>query len=172
MNDNLANFHRWFKEPLLRLQQDPDAGFIVVVISLVLLERYLRETSGTHESPTLNAAFYTEFLKLFPSVNGEPLSRKFWEVCRHGLMHQCALKIQTTKGENVTAGLHEDASEVTHQIEGSEDRFMVSPRKFSSRVIQIIENDFATFEGSSSPKHPLSQTSSIAGYSGYSGHKL
>ena len=57
MNDNFANFSRWFKEPLLELQQDSGAGFIIVMTSLTLLERYLREKSGVCERPSLHATF-------------------------------------------------------------------------------------------------------------------
>jgi hypothetical protein len=71
MNDNLANFNSWFKEPILRLQQDSEAGFIIVMISLALLERFLREKSGTRESKSLNASFHAEFMKLFPMVGSD-----------------------------------------------------------------------------------------------------
>ncbi len=171
MNDNFANFNRWFKEPLLGLQQDSGAGFIIVMISLALLERYLREKSGAHESPRLDANFRTEFMRLFPSIGCDDLVLKFWEVCRHGLMHQATFKIKTNAGDSVTMGLHESALEIQHKCGSSGDEFMISPSRFSSRVIQIIENDFPTFEGLASPNHPLSQISSVEGYSGFSGHK-
>jgi hypothetical protein len=171
MNDDLANFNSWFKEPILRLQQDPEAGFIIVMISLALLERYLREKSGVPENGSLNAGFRKELMKLFPSIGTDDLARKFWEVCRHGLMHQVTFKIKTNVGDRVTMGLHESALEIQYKYGSSGDEFMISPSRFSSRVIQIIENDFPTFEGPLSPNHPLSQISSVAGYSGFSGHK-
>jgi hypothetical protein len=171
MNDNLANFTRWFKEPLLELQQDSEAGFIIVMISLALLERYLREKSGVHERPSLDANFRTEFMRLFPSIGRDDLALKFWEVCRHGLMHQTTFKIGTKAGHSVTMGLHESAPEIEYRYGSSGDEFMISPSRFCSRVIQIIENDFPTFEGAASPNHPLSQLSSVSGYSGFSGQK-
>ena len=172
MNDNLANFNKWFKEPIMRLQQETETGFIIVMISLALLERYLREKSGVPEGGSLNPSFRTELIRLFPSIGTDDLAGKFWEVCRHGLMHQATFKIKTKAGDSVTMGLHESAPEIEHKYDSSGDIFMISPSKFSSRVIQIIENDFPTFEGPASPNHPLSQISSVSGYSGYSGHKL
>jgi hypothetical protein len=71
MNDNLANFNRWFKEPLLEMQGNPEAGFIVVMISLALLERYLREKSGVPENDGVNASFHREFTKLFPWIGSD-----------------------------------------------------------------------------------------------------
>ena len=171
VNDNFANFSRWFNEPLLELQQDSGAGFIIVMTSLALLERYLREKSGVHERPSLDKNFRTEFMRLFPSIGRDDLALKFWEVCRHGLMHQATFKIKTNAGDRVTIGLHESALEIVHRYGSSGDEFMISPSRFSSKVIQIIENDFPTFEGSASPNHPLSQISSVSGYSGFSGHK-
>ena len=101
MNDNLANFNSWFKEPILRLQQDSESGFIIVMISLALLERYLREKCGVPEGKPLNASFRTELVKLFPSLGSDDLARRFWEVCRHGLMHKVTFKIRTDAGDNV-----------------------------------------------------------------------
>ena len=124
--------------------------------SLTLLERYLREKSGVRERPSLDANFRTEFMRLFPSIGRDDLALKFWEVCRHGLMHQATFKIKTNAGDRVTIGLHESALEIAHRYSSSGDEFMISPSRFSSKVIQIIENDFATFEGSASPNHPLS----------------
>jgi hypothetical protein len=177
MYDPLTNFKKWFKDPILRLQQDPDAGLITVMVSLALLERYVREKSGIPENESLNSRFHNsrfhkEFLRLFPSIGTEDAARKFWEACRHGLMHQATFKIEVKGGAKTTMGLHESAPEIECTIDSRGDAFiMISPRKFSSRVIQIIENDFATFEGLGSPKHPLSQISSAGGYSGYSGVK-
>lgn len=169
MNDNLANFNKWFKEPILRLQQDPQTGFIMVMISLALLERYLREKSGTGESKSLHPTYHAEFVKLFPMI-GNDVAPLFWAVCRHGLMHQATFKT-TFSGKNITIGLHESASVIQHSHNGSGDLFMISPTKFSNRVVEVIENDFGTFEASGSPNHPLSEVSSRSGYSGYSGIK-
>jgi len=168
MNDNFANFNRWFKEPILRLQTDPQTGFIIVMISLALLERYLREKSGTCESKSLQPGFHAEFVKLFPMI-GVDAAPKFWAVCRHGLMHQATFKT-VFDGKNITVGLHESAPIITHSDGSSGDMFMISTTKFSNRVIEVIENDPSTFEAPGSPNHPLSQVSSVAGYSGYSGH--
>jgi len=66
MSENLDNFSKWFKNPLSRLHKNTDAGFIILIVSLPLLERYLREKTGNFENPTLDDKFYDEFVNLFP----------------------------------------------------------------------------------------------------------
>jgi hypothetical protein len=80
-------------------------------------------------------------------------------------MHQATFRT-TFGGKNITMGLHESAPIIQHRYDSFGDMFMISPTKFSNRVIEIIENDFGTFRAPSSPDHPLSQQSSISGYSG------
>jgi hypothetical protein len=64
MNKNYDNFVMWFKKPLEMLYPNGDAGFIVLMTSLPLIERFLREASGTHED-NLNDKFHDEFAKIF-----------------------------------------------------------------------------------------------------------
>ena len=169
MDDDLINFKRWFKEPILELQRESNAGFIMVMTSVALLERYLREKTGTGQSKSLHPSFHVEFARLFPMISNDA-APKFWAVCRHGLMHQATFRT-TFGGKNITMGLHESAPIIQHCYDSFGDMFMISPTKFSNRVIEVIENDFGTFKAPSSPDHPLSQQSSISGYSGYSGSK-
>jgi hypothetical protein len=77
MKDNYDNFVRWFKEPLSSLYKNPHAGFAIVILSLPILERYMREKSGVCEQPNLDDRFHQEFLNMFPSVNDMPTARKF-----------------------------------------------------------------------------------------------
>ena len=39
-------FNDWFRDLLRELYKNSNAGFVIVVTSLILLERYLREKSG------------------------------------------------------------------------------------------------------------------------------
>jgi len=168
MSDNRINFEQWFKAPILKLQQDSEAGFIVVIVSVALLERYLREKSGLHEDPQVNSSFLNELVKVFPILGKDDLARKFWSVCRNGLMHQVTFKSKWG-GNDLTIGLKEDSAPIDHHNDGKNDRFMISPSKFSNQVIATIENDFPAFEAPSSSDHPLSQKRSVSGYSGFSG---
>jgi hypothetical protein len=160
MKDNYNNFVRWFEEPLSNLYKNPHAGFAIIILSLPILERYLREKSGVCEQPNLDDRFHQEFLNMFPSVKDMPTSRKFWEVYRHGLLHQATLKAH---GTVLSAAVHGAAAEL--EFDGKV--FTVAPVKFSQRVVNTIELDFTTYEGAGSPKHSLSKVSVSTGRSGY-----
>ena len=160
MKDNHNNFVRWFEEPLSNLYKNPHAGFAILILSLPILERYLREKSGVCEQPNLDARFHQEFLNMFPSVNDMPTSRKFWQVYRHGLLHQATLKAHDTV---LSAAVHGGAAEI--EFDGKV--FTVSLIKFSEHVVDTREGDFATYEGAGSPKHSLSKISTSTGRSGY-----
>jgi len=168
MTDNMNNFVRWFKEPLAQLYTNIDAGFIVLMASLPLLERYLRQKSGVHEE-RLTDDFYREFVVLFPSVRDTDNARKVWTLFRHGLLHQGTIKIITGKGDTTLAvGVHNNANEI--EISGYSSAGLtvkVSPMKFSEKVIAAIERDFSTFESPDSPNHPLAKVDSNTGVSGW-----
>ncbi len=63
MDNNLNNFRSWYSNILHDLYSKQDAGFIILMISFPLLERYLREKSGVHEG-NLTDSFYSE-LQMF-----------------------------------------------------------------------------------------------------------
>lgn len=160
MNHNRENFEKWFKTPLETLYENADAGFPILMISLPLLERYLREVTGIFEGP-LNSYFYQTLVARFPTLEIERRAQLFWETYRHGLLHQATLKVK-----GATIGINNNAA---HEIECRNDQepysFLVSPIKLSRTVISTIESDFATFEGEGSQRHPMSQVS--AEFSGF-----
>jgi hypothetical protein len=100
------------------------------------------------------------FLKLFPSLKNTDTARRFWEVYRHGLLHQATLKAGDTL---LGVAVHGEAEE----IEFNGNVFTVSPVKFSRKIVEAIEADFPTFEGVDSPKHGLPQVSESTGRSGF-----
>jgi hypothetical protein len=53
------------------LRDKGDAGFIFAVVSLPLLERYLREKSGAGQASTLPQEFFDELVALFPEIAGK-----------------------------------------------------------------------------------------------------
>jgi hypothetical protein len=173
MNQNYNNFVKWFKEPLDCLYTNNDAGFVILMISLPLLERYLREKSGVHEG-NLTDDFYNKFIEIFPSLKDKDIAKKFWQIYRNGLLHQATLSLKTKKGtiKLLAVGVHGDASEVEYEGYSAQgDKFKVSPRKFSEKVIATIQSDFTTFEGVSSADHPPAKVSPTTGISGWDSSK-
>jgi hypothetical protein len=163
MSKNSDNFIKWFKQPITTLQKDPDAGFVILMISLPLLERYLRQQSGVFENPGLDERFYDCFLKLFPSIKDTKITRKFWETYRHGLLHQAAIK---SADGVIQAGVHNAAHEIQVGYDKYGWTFTVSPNGFSQKVLDTIESDFATFDAAGSPRHTPASVSSHSGISG------
>jgi hypothetical protein len=167
-------FNDWFKKTLSDLYVKEEAGFIVFMMSLTLLERYLRQKTGLNTRGNARKVFSSDLSRLFPKIGGIGPAEIFWEVCRHGLMHQATFRIVTESGETISEiGLHNDADVVEYKSDGSRHCFVISPVKFSKAVIREIENDFSTFEGHGSPDHPLPEQARgvRTGYSGISGYE-
>jgi len=161
MNENRANFKNWYVDILAGLYPNREAGFVILLVTFPLLERYLREKSGIHEQLNLDPRFYQKLLDLFPELETIDEPPKFWEAYRHGLLHQ------------VTIGHKRRKSGVSHDLEStlktdSSGKFWLHPVKFAKRVIQQIEDDFSTFEGGDSGNPPLPRIYSHGG-SGFSG---
>lgn len=68
MNNNLENFKKWFSGILENIYPNQNAGFVILMISFPLLERYLREKSGVHEGK-LNDDYYTNLRSIFPELS-------------------------------------------------------------------------------------------------------
>lgn len=152
MNQNLNNFRSWYVNILNELYSKEDAGFTILMISFPLLERYLREKSGVHEG-NLNDSFHNELQTVFPALTTLETAKQFWHVYRNGLLHQVTLSMKDRKGIQMpTSWLHKEVDIL--KIDNSGD-FWVHPVKFAKKVIEVIENDFTTFEGQHSANHPL-----------------
>jgi len=165
--DNMKNFVNWFKKPLASLYKNNDAGFIILMATFPLLERYLRQKSGLKEAPKLNDDFYKAFIKIFPIVSTLDTAKIIWQLFRNGLLHQATPKIKIRTGDTVLeVGAYDDTNEIDISYNKSEWKVKISPTKFSIKVISIIENDFPTFESPGSPNHPLA-TVGETGVSGW-----
>jgi hypothetical protein len=149
---NLQNFRDWYVNILNDLYKNGNAGLAIMLIVLPLLERYLREKSGTHEDNQLNDKFYTDFQDIFPEIINRYNATSFWGVFRHGLLHQVAFSSKDYKGIKVP---HGGLSNNVNTIEIIDGNIWVNPRMFAKRIIARIESDFPTFEGIHSEKHKL-----------------
>ena len=155
MNANKENFLKWFKQPLEQLYSNSDAGFAVMVISLPLLERYLREKSKTFEATSVSLQFHRDLIKLFPVLSSEEFAKKFWESCRHGLLHQVTFRQKTASDPaiDLTGGIKE------FEYDAKQNAIRLNPFWFSKKIVETIESDFSTFEGLNSSRHKLPQIS-------------
>lgn len=154
-------FENWFGAPLRCLSEYHHGGLAVLMIAIPLLERYLREKSV--KECELNDEFYKAFLGVFPITTRDerdaiPRAKDFWQCYRNGLLHQATFSQKPVKGRIrpqpwITGS--RDATSSTVEYQEVENEFLVSPRNFALKVIDVISNDFETFLGSSSIHHPL-----------------
>jgi len=165
-NQNHRNSERWHKAVLENLYHNRDAGFVLMAASLPLLERYLREKSQVFEHK-INDQFYDELLSAFPRLKTRQIAAKFWRLYRHGILHQMTLKRDRAEQDHLTAELSGDDHIPAVELRG-DDRVVVNPAKFARRVVDIIEGDFATFEGQNSKNHPPAQERQRRSYLGSS----
>jgi hypothetical protein len=172
MTEKRTYFNRWFRDVVSELTANPDAGFVVLITSLTLLERYLREKSNNDERTRLDDPFFAELIKLIPQIPDIEVAKQFWKVARHGLMHQATFKTRLDSTQTISEiGIDDTVDIIRYENRGHEHSFMVSPTKFAKLTITTIENDFSTFLGSRSPNHPLPEEidRSDPGQTGYSG---
>lgn len=147
--ENRANFNLWFARILNDLVKDPHAGFATMMISLPLLERYLRQKTSNFEETSLSSAFRNELVVCFPNLGSEALAKDFWSVFRHGMLHQGTFR-RLGDSTGTSGKLANCATAVELDAEGN---FVVNPTKFAAVVVSLIENDFLTFEAHGSPYH-------------------
>lgn len=98
----------WYSGILEGFYSNENAGFVILMISFPLIERYLREKSGVHEGQ-LNDSFYSELQTIFPAIADQETAKQFWHVYRNGLLHQVTLSLKDRKGIKMPTGwLHQD----------------------------------------------------------------
>ena len=148
---NLAQkFQLWYKEPIETLiAKDEHTGFAVLMLALPILERYLRQKLAITED-RLPEPFHDEMVRLFPEFKNQKNAKRFWKIYRHGLLHQATL--QSVDGSSI-AFVHNAVPVLECSVDGR--TFGLSPNRFASKVLSIIESDLSTFENSCGPQPHL-----------------
>jgi len=163
---NLQNFQLWFKRILENLYNDPHSGFPILMITFPLLERYLREKSGSYEDK-LNDKFHAELITMFPELKDTITSEKFWKIYRNGILHQATLR---EVDKTIHGCITNQYSDIRVDNGGM---IYINPAGFSKKVITAIEKDFKTFIAAHSMNHMLSIVYELeGGGAGTSGHGI
>lgn len=153
--DTSEKIRLWFEEPIETLiAKDEHTGFAVLMITLPLLERYVRRKRGIKPSDhlTLESGFFHEICELFDQFPGPDAAQRFWHCYRHGLLHQATLQLE--KGATI-AFVHDSISILECSANGLE--FNVGPSSFARKVLSIIKANPEMFDDPASPNPPLSQ---------------
>jgi hypothetical protein len=145
-------FRVWFSQFLDRLCFQRDAGFVIMLTALPLLERYLRGKSEIG-SASLNDAFYRELILVLPELQDLVVAREFWTAFRNGLLHQSTMK--RVPSAPVNSELNPDAALLRVDRRAGVTHFCVNPLRFGVKVLNTIEGDFATYRDAEPIAHKL-----------------
>ena len=164
----LDDFKDCFVAPVARLLPEKHSGLPLLMIAFPLIDRYLRQKSGVREKNLRGArgeSFWQELLAVFPALKTPKNAETFWDVYRHGIVHQATFSHKEKTGVKIGDAWLSDENEPIVIV--SPCKFHVDPRKFASAVLQIIEKDFLTFLGLDSVNHPLARGRHSSGSPGH-----
>jgi hypothetical protein len=152
--DDAANFKAWYVDVLHGLYKIEGAGIPVLMISMPLLERYLRQKNRIAPADALTDASMRDLCVMFPALPSVDIARQFWNVYRHGFLHQATLSTVSHRGANLPVGwlTYNRSAAVSIESNGS---FCVEPRLFAQTVVAAIQADFPTFAGVAAGAPPL-----------------
>jgi hypothetical protein len=141
MQTDRENFEAWFVRPLECLYPKVEQfGFIIVMVTLPLLERYLRqkENIGTEG---YKQQFYVALEGLFPDLQGQrDETRTFWKLCRHGLLHR-----GTFNGPGICLVRDLNKPVVVNRGDPENIVFHLDPVAFAQKVLATISGDFEVY---------------------------
>ena len=110
--------------------------------------------------------FYKELLNLFPTLNNRTNAKSFWEIYRHGILHQATLLQKKNLIKKMWLSSHrKDAIFYENNV------FYVNPVEFAKHVIDVIDKDFSHFEALKHSSHPLATEEKTSdGFNGTCGY--
>ena len=148
MASDLENFKAWYVETLSKLYPFRNSGFPILMIAFPLIERYLRNKNRLSPKENLSKECMENLREMFPDLLNNKAAWKFWNIFRNGVLHQVTLSRENRGGKEMPEGWlsHDIKSAITIESDGS---FLIHPVIFTKQVVNIIENDFGTFEKSS-----------------------
>lgn len=145
MASDFENFKAWYADTLIKLYPDRNSGFAILMIAFPLLERYLRHKNQLSHKDNLSNECMDDLRSMFPDLSTTEVAWKFWNIYRNGILHQVTLSRENKRGVIMPEGWlsHDIDSALKIESDGS---FLIHPVLFTKYIVDIIENDFATFE--------------------------
>jgi hypothetical protein len=165
MATDRENFENWFVRPLKWLYEDKHCGCIILMSTLPLLDRYVRQKEEIR-SDGLSSQFYERFAKIFPEIGEPALVAPFWRVFRHGLLHRGTF--ETRSGGRPVRGMLIGIGTAPLAVDSKTDLFFrLDAELFSLRVLETILNDFEVYSRTGDLLTTMTISSPTADY--YSG---
>ena len=156
MNEDQANFRAWYSDVLAALYSNRNAGIAVLMLSLPLAERCLRQKNKVGPEEALTDACMTSLIAILPALRDVATARQFWAVYRHGFLHQATLSAVARGGASLPVGWLTHDTEEPFLIR-SDGSFQVHPVLLSQDIVRAIEADFAVFAGTAAGAPPLAR---------------
>ena len=138
------DFERWYVQVLQKLYLDTDAGFVVLLVTLPILERYIRYRCSIRQEDVLSDDGYIELISLFPELEKLETAKAFWRACRHGLLHQLTFfpEARSTSALPSIIPNYSIPSAIGVEADGA---IAVHPVLFSKKVVDRVLREVETF---------------------------
>lgn len=137
-------FSRWYEAVLKRMYGNRDNGFAIMLITIPILERYVRCKNNLERNSTIGSVGLTELLQIFPEAESTETIGAVWDATRNGLLHQ--LTFFTEKRSKTQLPIVRLTHDTRVAIRLEDDRSIsINPVHFSRRVVRVVKGDFATF---------------------------
>jgi hypothetical protein len=156
MDEDLTNFRAWYADVLAALYPNRNAGIAVLMLSLPLAERYIRQRNKVAPGTDLTDECMRTLIGILPALRDVGTARHFWAVYRHGFLHQATLSAVARSGAALPVGwlTHDTREPFEMRQDGS---FQVHPVLLSEAFVRAIEGDFAVFVGTAAGAPPLAR---------------
>jgi hypothetical protein len=140
----LAEFKRWYADILEKMYPDRDAGFAIMLITIPILERYIRCKLDLPRGGSIGDEGINAIGQIFPEPGSSEVIESVWDATRNGLLHQLTFFSETrSKAQLPVVRLTHDTLVA---IRCEDDRSIsINPEHFSKRVISQVLGDFNTF---------------------------
>jgi len=162
-------FRQRFKEPIELLITRKHSGFALMMITLPLLERFLRGRAHLKDD-WLTEPFYAELLDVFPALEDVKGAKAFWQSFRHGILHQATFSLKRPgHKEQDFSGIigFEQLSGPAVALRRSDNPehivCMVDPVAFAREVLAEVESDLETFANAEPDRHPIAFVENLSG---------
>lgn len=159
VKDPSVLFARWYREPLRKLKEIPngDGGFVALIVSCVLYERYAAALLTQQGKKADQVAIVGQLASDFYVC--EDTAEMFWDAIRNGLVHGAMPKVRSRDGKRLPRW------HMSHDVprpmwlyrddQGSPVCLDIQPWLFMDRVLRLWERRRDLIE--CSPSFPWGQ---------------
>ncbi|MDM7912275.1 MAG: hypothetical protein QUS09_04185, partial [Methanotrichaceae archaeon] len=140
----LAEFKRWYADILEKMYPDRDAGFAIMLITIPILERYIRCKFNLPRGGNIREKGKKAIYQVFPELGSLEAIGNLWDALRNGLLHQLTFFSETLANDQLPIVRLTHDTSVAIRCEDDKS-ISVHPVFFAERAIQLVMEDFATF---------------------------